>query len=295
MLSTVYTQNKKAESLKKDYEYWKESVEKNFQSLLDLPEKDDGSNDDKDSEDSEDEDSDKATQDDTEQFRACSTSLSQVLRDDLPDDIRLLFINTIGATMEQVSNCTSDFSKQVLKVALLFAEYTFESNDSNIELVYDGGNNIASILPEGYLEEYITVPKPLDSSSLQNDEFNAHYQSLFLEPHLEQMHSTYYGQMGIEESTLEKSPSHKAIVNVLGRDEANPHQNLSSHIMKMARQQYYTNLRIMWSENTIVNKLLRKLLNFLLLIHLSPDQDHAIKAKKTERESAKLRKNHKGK
>ncbi|KAI8643658.1 hypothetical protein BD408DRAFT_414343 [Parasitella parasitica] len=109
------------------------------------------------------------------------------------------------------------------------------------------------------------------------------------------MHSTYYGQVSIEESTLEKSPLHKAIVNVLSRDEANPHQNLSSHVMKMARQQYYTNLRIMWSENTIVNKLLRKLLNFLLLIHLSPNQDHAIKAKKTERESTKLRKNHKGK
>ncbi|KAI8641967.1 hypothetical protein BD408DRAFT_432881 [Parasitella parasitica] len=125
---------------------WKSEEE--FQSLLDLPEKDDGSNDDKYSENSEDEDSDGATQDDAEQFRACSISLSQVLRDDLPNDIRSLFVNTIGATMEQVSNYTSDFSKQVLKVALLFAEYTFESNDGNIEIVYDGGNSIASILPE---------------------------------------------------------------------------------------------------------------------------------------------------
>ncbi|KAI8635900.1 hypothetical protein BD408DRAFT_448832 [Parasitella parasitica] len=249
--------------------------------LADLPGKDDGSNDDNDSEDSEDEDNDGANQDDAEQFRACSISLSQVFRDDLPDDIKSLFINTIGATMEQVSNYTSDFSKQVLKVALLFAEYTFESNDGNIELVYDGGNTIASILPEGYLKEDTT--------------FNAHYQSLFLETHLEQIHSTYYGQVGIEESTLKKSPLHKAIVNVLGRDKANPHQNLSSHVMKMARQQYCTNLRIMLSKNTTVNKLLRKLLNFLLLIHLSPDQNHAIKAKKTERESTKLRKNHKSK
>ncbi|KAI8645551.1 hypothetical protein BD408DRAFT_480559 [Parasitella parasitica] len=215
MLSTVYTQNKKAGSPKKSYEYWTEFVEKNFQSLLDLLEKNDGSNDDKDSEDSEDEDNDGATQDDAEQSGACSISLSQVLRDDLKDDIRSLFINTIGATKEQVSNYTSDFSKQVLKVALLFAEYTFESNAGNIELVYDGGNSIASILPEGYLEEDITVPKPLNSSSLENDEFNAHYQSLFLEPRLEQMHSTYYGQVGVEESTLENSPLHKAIVNVL--------------------------------------------------------------------------------
>ncbi|KAI8639706.1 hypothetical protein BD408DRAFT_484642 [Parasitella parasitica] len=145
--------------------------------------------------------------------------------------------------MEQVSNYTSDFGKQVLKVALLFVEYTFESNGGNTELVYDGGSSIASILPEEYLEEDITVP--LDSSSLHNDEFNAHYQSLFLEPHLEQVHSTYYGQVGIEESTLKKSPLQKAIVNVLGRAKANPHQNLSLYVMKMARQQYYTNLRIM--------------------------------------------------
>ncbi|KAI8645613.1 hypothetical protein BD408DRAFT_429593 [Parasitella parasitica] len=79
MLSTVYTQNKKAGSPKKNYD-----------------------NDDKDSEDSEDEDNDGASQDDAEQFRACSISLSQILRDDLKDDIRSLFINTIGATMEQV-------------------------------------------------------------------------------------------------------------------------------------------------------------------------------------------------
>ncbi|KAI8636793.1 hypothetical protein BD408DRAFT_406922 [Parasitella parasitica] len=56
------------------------------------------------------------------------------------------------------------------------------------------------------------------------------------------------------------------------------------------------NPRDMWSENNIVNKLLKKLLSFLLLIHLSPNQDHFLLLKKTERESAKLRKkNRKGK
>ncbi|KAI8647291.1 hypothetical protein BD408DRAFT_428022 [Parasitella parasitica] len=89
------------------------------------------------------------------------------------------------------------------------------------------------------IEEDTTLSKPLDASGFENDEFNAHYQSLFLESHLEQIHSTYYGQ---------------------GR----------------------------WL--AIVNKLLTKLLNFLLLIHLSPDQDHYLLLKKTERESAKLQK-----
>ncbi|KAI8636794.1 hypothetical protein BD408DRAFT_437598 [Parasitella parasitica] len=95
--------------------------------------------------------------------RACSTSFNQVLWGDLPDEIKVSFINTIGASMEQ---------------------YTSEFNDSNVKLVHDGGNSIASMLPEGYLEEDITVTKPLDASFLENDDFNAHYQLPFLESRL---------------------------------------------------------------------------------------------------------------
>ncbi|KAI8639040.1 hypothetical protein BD408DRAFT_435499 [Parasitella parasitica] len=197
-----------------------------------LQAKDDGSKDDKDSEDSEDEDSEGATQGDGEQFCTCSTSLNRVFRDDLPDDVRVLFINTIGATMEQVCNYTSEFSKQVLKVALLFAKNTSKP-------IHDGGNSIASILPEGNLEEDIPVPKPLDASCLENEEFNAHYQLLSLESHLEQIQYTRYIMVKggeIEESTLKS------------------HLSTKQFVMKMARQQYYTNLRVWWSQNTIVNK-----------------------------------------
>ncbi|CEP12385.1 hypothetical protein [Parasitella parasitica] len=63
----------------------------------------------------------------------------------------------------------------------------------------------------------------------------------------------------------------------------------------MARQQYYTNFRFMWSDNTIVNKLLARPLKFLLLIHLSPWQYHSIKLKRAERESTKPQQMSKGK
>jgi hypothetical protein len=51
----------------------------------------------------------------------------------------------------------------------------------------------------------------------------------------------------------------------------------------MARQLYYATFHNMWSDNTIVNKLMTKLLQFLLIIHLCPDQDNGFKANKANK------------
>ncbi|CAO3650614.1 unnamed protein product [Mucor fragilis] len=55
--------------------------------------------------------------------------------------------------------------------------------------------------------------------------------------------------------------------------------------MKMARQLYETNFQNMWVDSIIVHKLLARLLRFLLMCHLCPDQDRNFKAKKKDLQS----------
>ncbi|GAA5797905.1 hypothetical protein HPULCUR_003301 [Helicostylum pulchrum] len=111
----------------------------------------------------------------------------------------------------------------------------------------------------------------------------SNYNQLFPDPHLELIHSTYYGAKGTETSSLAKFPLHKAITDVIPPSAVNPYRDLPSHSMKMARQSYPVNFRQMWSDKAIVNKALYRLLRSLLIIHLSPKRDRIFKEKKSNR------------
>ncbi|KAI9260955.1 hypothetical protein EDC94DRAFT_501954, partial [Helicostylum pulchrum] len=103
--------------------------------------------------------------------------------------------------------------------------------------------------------------------------FTSNYNQLFQDPHLESIHSAYYGAKGTETSSLAKFPLHKAITDVISPSAVNPYRDLPSHSMNMARQSYLVNFRQMWSDKTIVNKALYRLLRSLLIIHLAPKRD----------------------
>ncbi|KAI9256863.1 hypothetical protein EDC94DRAFT_500014, partial [Helicostylum pulchrum] len=132
---------------------------------------------------------------------------------------------------------------------------------------------ITQILPHGYLREDIAVTHPPDAQLLKSEVFMSNYNQLFPDPHLELIHSTYYGAKGTETLSLAKFPLHKAITDVIPPSAVNPYRDLPSHSMKMARQSYPVNFRQMWSDKAIVNKALYRLLRSLLIIHLSPKRD----------------------
>ncbi|CAO3651316.1 unnamed protein product [Mucor fragilis] len=131
------------------------------------------------------------------------------------------------------------------------------------------------------------LPKDVvaDADCLKDADFSSEYAQLFQLPHLELIYSSYFGAVGVQESSLKAFPLHNEILQVLPADDHNPLESLSSHAMKMARQLYGTNFQNMWVDNTIVNKLLTRLLRFLLMCHLCPDQDRDFKAKKKDLQS----------
>jgi hypothetical protein len=61
----------------------------------------------------------------------------------------------------------ADFSKQVLKIMLLFTENAFDYSDSKIVLIQQQGQSIIHVLPANYLTEGTTVPNPLNSRCIQ--------------------------------------------------------------------------------------------------------------------------------
>ncbi|KAG2202176.1 hypothetical protein INT46_007691 [Mucor plumbeus] len=292
-----FLRNECKKTKKKSVEYWTDYVRKNFITTklsisnieasisstgnIRVDDDDDDSNDDVD-EDEDEDDEDTGEYEEGTQYRACSASLRSVLRSDLSQQVQSLFASTINDNMQSVSDYLSDFSNQVFKMILIFNEYNFVLENHAVSLVAHEGNKISQVLLEGYLEKDASVAKPLDSKYLEDEEFKANYHKMFQDPHLELIHSTFYGAKGAQDSSLKTYPLHKAIVDVLGHDEVNLYKDLSSHVTKMARQLYYTNLHNMWSDNTIVNKLLTRLLRFLLIIHLCPDQDNDFKANKAK-------------
>ncbi|KAL9536424.1 hypothetical protein MBANPS3_012657, partial [Mucor bainieri] len=176
----------------------------------------------------------------------------------------------------------ADFSKQILMISLMFNGRSFSKQEGRVALVTDAGHSLQPVLPTAYLGHTVHVPKPLDADCIKDADFCSSYSQLFQQPHLELIHSSYYGALGAQDSSLNASPLHKEILKVLPRDEPSPYESLSSHAMKMARQLYETNFQNMWADNKIVNKLLARLLRFLLLIHLCPDKDQEFKANKEE-------------
>lgn len=285
----VYLNRVTRTTKKKSIEHWKDYVKENFESLKDsvtIQEEStaaqEGIEEQEEVDEEEPEEIDDNEVEDDVAHRTCSTSFSSVIRKDLPQNCRSTFIGTINKTIEQASDYLADFSKQVMKMLLLFKDNQFITNSGNIQLVHQEGQSLNPVLPVGYLHEDVIVPKPLNSQFLQTDSLKEEYNALFQEAHFDQIHSTYFGSKGISKSTLNTARLHKAIVNLLGRDEENVYNDLSSHVMKMARNVYIANFMNMWADNTIVNKALNRLLNILLIVHLSPARDQEFKKKREE-------------
>ncbi|KAG2229823.1 hypothetical protein INT48_008267 [Thamnidium elegans] len=236
----------------KSVDYWKDFAKDNFEDNFEdikkcLLEVDDESKDQvgEYSDDDSDEYCDKVDDYNEEKTRTFSTALNSVIRAGLPPQVKRVFIDAINTHLEQISNYISDF-----------------------------------ILPHGYLQEDIAVPNPLGAQLLKNEVFTPNYNQVFQDSHLELIHSTYYRVKGTESSF----PFRQAITDVIPPSTVKPYRDLPPHSMKMARQSYLINFRQMWSDKTIANKALNRLLRSLLIIHLAPERDRA-----EEREALKAR------
>ncbi|GAA5808079.1 hypothetical protein MFLAVUS_001461, partial [Mucor flavus] len=122
---------------------------------------------------------------------------------------------------------------------------------------------------------------------MNSDSFNKQLKSLFDTNHLQLIQSTYFGPRGPIQSTIQKSPLHRALVDCIPPKD-NQRQSLDVYIMKQALAKYTVNFINLWDNPKRLNSLLNCLLRVLLNIHLAPIRETKLKdfvqKKKLERE-----------
>ncbi|KAI8083434.1 hypothetical protein BDF21DRAFT_486991 [Thamnidium elegans] len=113
------------------------------------------------------------------------------------------------------------------------------------------------------------LPPAPDRDFMNSDGFNKQLKSLFDTNHLQLIQSTYFGPRESKESTLQKSPLNKALV-----DHTPPkneqRQSLDVYIIKQALVKYTVNFINLWNNPKRLNNLLNRLLRVPLKIHLAP-------------------------
>ncbi|CEP14542.1 hypothetical protein [Parasitella parasitica] len=109
-------------------------------------------------------------QEDTEDYRACSTSLSSIVRNDSSNEVRVALLNIVKKILQQASNYASTYSKHVLKTALLLMKYEFIVVDGKIQLTPTDGRNALIVLLSVYLDGNVFVSKPLNRQCVQTED-----------------------------------------------------------------------------------------------------------------------------
>ncbi|KAI9485890.1 MAG: hypothetical protein EXX96DRAFT_546921 [Benjaminiella poitrasii] len=210
--------------------------------------------------------------------RACTASMASIIRQDILLDISQMFINTLEKTLVSTTDYITAYGIQLFKFFTLLKEYTFDIADDNITLLQSKGFRVNDILPTGFdIEANVThVPPPLSKICINSNVFNEYFGSMLNSSHLQVIYSTYFGPRGIQETTLQKTPVHKAFVSHLPRQpESQP--TLDVYVMQIALSVFIVNFQNMWSNTKRFTKLFNRLLNVLLKIHLAPIRERVYK------------------
>ncbi|CEP16349.1 hypothetical protein [Parasitella parasitica] len=155
------------------------------------------------------------------------------IQDDKSDKEIESEVQALCVLFEQISNHTSEFSKQVN----IFNEF----NDPKIVLAPQETTSIVALVPDAYpLELTVVLKAPTHS-------------------HLELIHSNFHGPKGNRVEPWARNPFRKAILNQIGREEQTEYQ---IHVAKFDRMPFKTKFEVTWSDKTIINKLFERLLKF---------------------------------
>ncbi|CEP07137.1 hypothetical protein [Parasitella parasitica] len=120
---------------KKSIEFWKEYLDKNFTSLKDSIVTQEAEGNQEMMEDDEDETTDDEKAEESTAYRSCSASFTSIIRKDLSKNVRLAFVDTINKTVESAFDYIADFSKQIMKILLLFKDNQFTIENGKIQFV----------------------------------------------------------------------------------------------------------------------------------------------------------------
>jgi hypothetical protein len=179
---------------------------------------------------------------------------------------------------------------------LSLRDLVFAQQDNEIVMQRSQGFRISHLLPTSFqpkaaieftaaaTPEYIAISEAL----------NQDFKLLFEANHLTFVYSAFFGSRGNTKKTITSHPLHHAmnenmkssLTGVLQVNDTTP------NVVRInALTRYMTNMANMWSGRSLFNKLLGKLLDVLLRIHLTPTREQKyqewVANKKTDREESK--------
>ncbi|KAG0190541.1 hypothetical protein DFQ28_001937, partial [Apophysomyces sp. BC1034] len=191
-----------------------------------------------------------------DRIRACSVSLSFIIREDLDEDTKRISLNTVSITAEHATNCIEDFGTVVYATMLKYAAIpltldpvskTTVPEQEHEHAIFHALNIISkelirdlqalgpdftipvTSLPSNIAEYLKALPKK------NNDDF----MNLFSEAHLQFLHSSYFGRQTYK---AEKRPFWSALHHTVLANQPKPPAGLST-VMHIQLKQYATNLK----------------------------------------------------
>ncbi|KAI8061287.1 hypothetical protein BDF21DRAFT_325634, partial [Thamnidium elegans] len=184
-------------------------------------------------------------------------------------------IKTLEEKQTSATDYIIDFSKQVYQMITLLKNSIFVKDGTEIVIRQRNGPMIQEILLVNYqLEENSNVflPPPLDHSCIISKVEEREFSRLFTKSHLQLIHSTYFNPQGIREGSMKSHPFHASFVKIMPRN-LNDVTITDPYVMKMALSTYMTNFENMWSDGKRATKVLNRLIDVLLKIHLAPQRE----------------------
>jgi hypothetical protein len=207
-----------------------------------------------------------------EQYQTCSTFLYPLLRDGIDEDIKQHFIQTLEQRIDYASDYIKDFVVQLMKIMSLFKSRTFVKTNDGINFQTTNGRVIAELIPSRYISTDIShVPSSLNLAGFTDTEIRA-FNNLFTRSHFQLIHSTYFGVKGVTSRSLDKQPFHEAIIRILPRDYPKAFTT-DPTVMKNCLSTYVTNIENMFSDKARISRMIKNLIDTLLLVKLSPTTD----------------------
>jgi hypothetical protein len=163
-----------------------------------------------------------------------------------------------------------------MSTMLLFKDHEFEVADNGeLQFIQKSGFETKGAFPEKFkMEADIEFSaNPFSSAVLTNLKTHDDVKQLFTETHINFMKSLIFGIRETIAASKSNHPVLQCLVNAFLESVKSLFQDKNSlpmSVMDIAITNFITNLTLMWTDKKFINRLLNKLIEVLLKIHLAP-------------------------
>jgi hypothetical protein len=210
--------------------------------------------------------------------RTITTTLSAILHNDLSHPMRKTVLEKLDDYLRRISDFISDYSLVIRSLMLSLGGMEFVQSNTGVTIQSCQRFKVGDLFPAQF---YTSVPNhytaaPIPPELLSSQQFHQELKELFQDQHLGFVHSTFFGRRGAKKETTDKHPIQNLMhINILPylSHLTHSHNELPSVLKTNALDKYKVNMANMWTGRTQMNKLLNKLIEVLLKVHLAPTRE----------------------